>query len=182
MYNKTIYNGVQHCLHACENDISVAEIHGSMVGVLCADQSVAYPIWLARIGDDRRLVQKGENLDDVLAALFAKTRDDLVSDVFAFELMLPGDEVSLAERAQALAQWCEGFLYGLGYVAVQDDVEWPGDCTEIMRDLAEISKVDSNVEDETNEFALFELIEYVKVGVQLLQAELQSMDDPGPVH
>lgn len=182
MFDDTIYNGVQHCLYASENDISVAEIHGSMAGVLCADQSVAYPLWLGRIGDDRLSVQKNGNLEGVLAALYAKTRDDLISDVFAFELMLPGDEVCLGERTQALGQWCEGFLYGLGYFVDQGGVEWPSDCTEIVRDLVEISKVDSNVGGEADEFTLFELIEYVRVAVQLLLAELQSLGDPGSMH
>ena len=47
----------------------------------------------------------------------------------------------LDARTAALAQWCQGFLYGLGTSVVQDESGLPGDIGEIVRDLTEITHV-----------------------------------------
>ena len=91
-----------------------------------------------------------------------------------FELLLPEDEQPIDARTAALAQWCQGFLYGLGAGAVPDASELPGEVGEIVRDLIEISRagVDAAQDEESNEAAYAELVEFVRVGVQLLFEEL----------
>src|SRR2546430_3051332 len=51
-----------------------------------------------------------------------------------FELLLPEDGQSIDTRTAALAQWCQGFLYGLGAGAIPDASELPGEVGEIVRD------------------------------------------------
>jgi uncharacterized protein YgfB (UPF0149 family) len=38
----------------------------------------------------------------------------------AFAPLLPDDDAPLAERADALSMWCQGFLYGLGSGSAAD--------------------------------------------------------------
>ena len=38
----------------------------------------------------------------------------LRGDEMEFELLLPDDDAPLEQRATALSQWCQGFLYGFG--------------------------------------------------------------------
>jgi uncharacterized protein YgfB (UPF0149 family) len=100
-----------------------------------------------------------------------------------FELLLPEDEQPLDARTAALALWCQGFLYGLGTSVVQDESGLPGDIGEIVRDLTEITHVavDAEQTDESNESAYAELVEFVRVGVQLVFDELGPLrDQPGP--
>jgi len=106
-----------------------------------------------------------------------------------FELLLPEDEAPLDSRTVALAQWCQGFLYGLGGSAIQDAGGLPGEVGEIVRDLSEITRVgvDSDQNAESNESAYAELVEFVRVGVQLVFEELSPLRDqpssPGaPLH
>ncbi len=58
-----------------------------------------------------------------------------------FDLLLPEDEEPIDARTAALAQWCQGFLYGLGTSVIQDASGLPGDIGEIVRDLTEITRV-----------------------------------------
>jgi uncharacterized protein YgfB (UPF0149 family) len=106
-----------------------------------------------------------------------------------FELLLPEDEASLDARTVALAQWCQGFLYGLGGSAIQDTNALPGEVGEIVRDLSEITRVgvDDGQSVESNESAYAELVEFVRVGVQLVFEELSPLrnqpSSPGaPLH
>src|SRR5271170_819112 len=75
----------------------------------------------------------------------------------------------------ALAQWCQGFLYGLGAGRITDASELPGEVGEIVRDFIAITRADADAAeeaDEADENAYAELVEFVRVGVQLLFEEL----------
>ncbi|MGH8322977.1 MAG: UPF0149 family protein, partial [Steroidobacteraceae bacterium] len=96
-----------------------------------------------------------------------------------FDLLLPEDAASLDTRTVALAQWCQGFLYGLGGSAIQDASGLPGEVGEIVRDLSEITRAggDGGQSVEANESAYVELVEFVRVGVQLVFEELGPLRD-----
>jgi hypothetical protein len=101
----------------------------------------------------------------------------------AFQPLLPGDDASIGDRTSALGEWCQGFLYGLGTGAgLPEASELPGEAAEVVRDMTEITHVDVDPEDdpETNEAAYAELVEFVRVGVQLLYEHLQPLREPAP--
>ena len=58
----------------------------------------------------------------------------------------------------------------------------PGEVGEIVRDLTEITRVgvDDGQTTETNESAYAELVEFVRVGVQLVFEELGPLRDQPP--
>ena len=94
-----------------------------------------------------------------------------------FDLLIPDDDRPIEERTQALTAWCSGFLYGLGSNGAADPQRLPGDLGEIVRDLTEITRADVDASDsvEANESALAELVEFVRVGVQLVFDELEPL-------
>jgi uncharacterized protein YgfB (UPF0149 family) len=51
----------------------------------------------------------------------------------------------------------------VGYA--QTSAEWPGDSAEVMRDLIELTKIDSDVDGEDDEAALIEIHEYLRAAV-----------------
>ena len=65
--------------------------------------------------------------------------------------------------------------------ASPDASELPGEVGEVVRDFIEISHaaVDAESGEESNENAYTELVEFVRVGVQLLFEELASARRPG---
>ena len=119
------------------------------------------------------MVTAGDLLDD----LAINTCTALGQGDMSFAPLLPPDDWLLEIRAQALADWCAGFMRGLGEAAdVRPAAEvLDGEVRgEIMEDLAEIARLTVG-EDETDveaESAYTELVEFVRVSVQLLFDEL----------
>lgn len=152
-----------------------AEAHGSLCGALCAQSPVHFESWLDELLEDRDA--HGERNRDVLQSVFSRTCHDLDGDGMEFAPLLPDDEEPLAGRTSALAHWCEGFLYGLGANGLTSIDALPGEVGEIVRDMTEISRAacGSDEPTETDEQAYAQLVEYVRVGVQLIYDELAPL-------
>jgi uncharacterized protein YgfB (UPF0149 family) len=108
----------------------------------------------------------------------------LVGNDADFEPLLPDDESPLGVRADALSLWCQGFLYGLGSGTTGDPGKVSIEAGEIIRDFTEITHVgvEADEENEENEVAFAEVVEFVRVGVQLLFVELAPArgEEPEP--
>ena len=174
------YSEIQRVLTEERSLADAAEAHGTLAGCLCAAIGYRFDDWLAEIlpeGQARPLAR------EILRELYSNTAGALAGPEMEFELLLPADEQPIGARTEALAQWCQGFLYGLGTSVVQDESGLPGDIGEIVRDLTEITHVavDSGQTAESNESAYAELVEFVRVGVQLVFDELGPLrDQPAP--
>ena len=97
----------------------------------------------------------------------------------------PTTTAPLGVRADALSSlWCQGFLYGLGSGTTPDPGTVSIEAGEIIRDFTEITQVgvDADDENEENEVAFAEVVEFVRVGVQLLFVELAPArgEEPAP--
>jgi uncharacterized protein len=154
-----------------------AEAHGTLAGALCATRSYSVEEWLAEVLPEG---QVDEQAGAALQALFRRTRAELAGHDMQLALLIPGDDATLEQRTAALCQWCNGFLYGLAGHGAADPESLPGDAGEIVRDLGEITRagVDAQDSSEANESAYSELVEFVRVGVQLIFEELGARRGP----
>ena len=160
-----------------------AEAHGTLAGALCSSRNYGLIEWLREILPD-------DSPDDealqspVLQNVYNAMVRTLVGNDSDFEPLLPDDESSLTERADALSLWCQGFLYGLGSGATPDPGEVSTEAREIIQDFTEITHVgvDAGDDNEENEAAFAEVVEFVRVGVQLLFVELAPArgEEPEP--
>jgi uncharacterized protein len=155
-----------------------AEAHGQLAGALCALVPYGIDDWLAEILPEESL---GQGTDPALQTLFNATVSALGGGDMDFDLLIPDDDQPIEERTRALTLWCTGFLYGLGTSAA-DPHQLPGELGEIVRDLVEITRADIDATDsrEANESALAELVEFVRVGVQLVFDELGPLREGQP--
>lgn len=165
------YAELQRILGEARGLTDAAEAHGTLAGALCAADAYRLDDWLGEILPDGRADPMTR---ETCRAYFDATSRALGGIDMAFKVLLPGDEQPIDARATALGQWCQGFLYGLGTSAIDDVTRLPGEVGEIVRDLSEITRigVDGKESLETNEHAYAELVEFVRVGVQLLFEEL----------
>ena len=149
-----------------------AEAHGSLCGALCSMSPYKMQDWVNEILPD------GAALSDESAAMiervFTATATSFGEQGMEFEPLLPDDESPLSGRANALALWCTGFLYGLGTGHISDLEALNGDVGEIVRDFTEISRAtgDDADADESNEQAYAELVEFIRVAAQVVFEEL----------
>jgi uncharacterized protein YgfB (UPF0149 family) len=165
------YTRIEQVLAHQHSLTDAAEAHGTLAGCLCGVSGYRFEDWLREILPEGRA---GSSAASALRELYDATAAALIQPDMEFEPLLPGDEAPLAERTQALAEWCQGFLYGLGAGRIQDPGQLPGEVGEIVRDFIEISHagVEEDATEEANESAYAELVEFVRVGVQLLFEEL----------
>ena len=183
----TSYAEIQRVLIEERSMSEPAEAHGTLAGSLCTAVTYRFEDWLLEILPDGRA--QAAAAAEALREVYARTAQALVGIDVAFDLLLPEDEQPIDTRTAALAQWCQGFLYGLGSRVIQDASRLPGGAGEVVRDLSEITRVGIDADDslESNESAFTELVEFVRVGVQLVFAELEpvrghsSLVD-GPLH
>jgi len=149
---------------------------------------------------DKKLLEVAADLLDASASsltaiegdvrqLYKDTVEQLEDGEGVFELLLPDDEDSLHERIETLSRWCQNYLSGLGQSGLSGDATLAEDVSEAMRDLAAIAMADSGNSDdeldpyassidEQDEVSFFELVEYVRVAVTLIYAELKLMNNP----
>jgi uncharacterized protein YgfB (UPF0149 family) len=184
---QSTYTEIQEVLTDERSMTDAAEAHGTLTGCLCAAVGYRFEDWLLEILPEGRAHPLATA---ALRELYSQTAVALEASEMEFELLLPEDEAPLDARTVALAQWCQGFLYGLGGSAIQDASGLPGEVGEIVRDFSEITRVgvDSRQSLASNENAYAELVEFVRVGVQLVFEELGPLRDrpsspPGaPLH
>lgn len=99
----------------------------------------------------------------------AQTRSELDDEGIAFQPGLPDEDAPLAEQAEALRAYCQGFLEAWGLSAAHTDAE----AHEVLRGFALLAAgVDTpaDADAEQERAALAELIEFLRVGVLLLYA------------
>lgn len=158
----------------------VSEVHGTLCGVVCVVDDVPAE---ALVEDEVAPL-----LRPTLDALRKSTLEGLFDPGMGFEPLLPGDaRTPLAERVEALARWCAGFVYGVASRGEFDLGALSSEVQEVVRDLTELSKVGWSEEDsdhEQGESDYAELVEYLRVGVQLVFLELRSglSDAPARLH
>jgi len=165
---------VDDALRAAGAPQGAADAHGMLCALLCDEPSLDVVAWLERLG-------AGAAPDrEPLAALHARTRAQLAGDAFDLEPWLPDDAEPLEQRVEALGEWCQGFLGGLGLAGIDPD-RLEGDVAEFVRDLAAIAQAtlerDANAERAERDFV--ELVEFLRIGTYLVRDALRTVQRPG---
>jgi len=169
------FDDVAQVLASAGSTVHPAEAHGCLVGALCARRVYLPAEWLEELLPD---APEGANPlaagAGALGDLFEQSRAVLESGDMEFEPLLPPDEASLAEHVEALGAGAQGFLYGFGAAGPFPRGALPAEVTEVLADFAEVSRagVVGAESIEVEEGALVELVEFLRVGVQLIYDEL----------
>jgi len=160
-------------LSAMRLGVGASELHGSLSGYLCGGGSAGAPTLLSalELEPDAPPDDAGRNL---LGELYAETRVQLEDPELGFEPLLPEGARPVAERGDALVDWCRGFLGGLGLAGFKAHNGLSEEGAEILHDLDAIAASHFSYEDSDDENSLMEVFEFVRIGVLLLYAELRA--------
>lgn len=166
-----VYESLQASLDSLGLDQLPAEYHGILCGMLCYRDDAPEDLGLAMDGQGSAAAA-----DDDLCTLRKDSLQQLQDANVEFQLMLPDDDAPLNERVDALAQWCGGFLHGMASAEQLDMRALSEDAQELVRDFTELSRAgvepEANSEQDERDYA--ELVEYVRVGAQLLFLEMRQ--------
>ncbi len=174
-------------LESAAAELPAAEAHGCLCGALSALDDYSFEQWLTEVAPDPAMAAGLARPDSPVRLLFEETARSLRSDSMEFTPLLPDDEVALGLRTEALAQWSQGFLYGLATGEIGRNPTLPAMVREVLADFAEIGRAtlstdldqgNTEVGDESDEEAFAELYEFVRAGAQLVYDELLPLRRP----
>ena len=183
MIYTTHHDDIEGALRRCGANWTSAQAHGLLCGRLAIRGAEGAALW-------RQQVLEEPDPNSALTAECASLLDDLLQSTWQqlgerqseFELLLPDDEEAAAVRTQAIADWCEGFLHGLvgdkhPEATRQRLAEEP--LSDVIRDMLEITRAEvGDADEEENESAYAELVEYIRVATQLAYEELADLRNP----
>ncbi len=159
--------------------IDASNLHGSLTGYLCGGGSADAQHWLDALELEPDEVRSEAIPPAVLERLYAECAGWLDDPELGFEPLLPPADTALEVRAEALVDWCRGFLGGLGLAGGHQDA-LSAEAQEILRDFAAIAGTRFEYNNaEEDESALTEVIEFIRVGALLLHAELHAAPTAG---
>jgi uncharacterized protein YgfB (UPF0149 family) len=128
--------------------------------------------------------EAAEGAFGTLETFYESTLSDLQDISFLFKPLLPDDELPLAERLMSVGDWCTNYLSGLGD-GMGAEFEVSEDGKEALQDISAIGQIstdfDSDEEsEEDGEKDYLELVEYVRIAVQLIFSDLDPMEKAQP--
>jgi uncharacterized protein len=167
------YDDVATALAAADVELSPAETHGLITGVVSFQQPPHLAHALFGLGNTPR-TPAADHLLEVAQVLAQDIRRRLEETDFEFEPML-GNE-ALPAQVEGVAAWARGYVLGLAAGGVRDTDQLRGDAGEFLLDTISIgeAELDEDTDPEQQERELVEIIEYLRVGVQLVYEELQQ--------
>lgn len=167
------FEPVQTALVALALGVDADELHGSLCGYVSGGGQCRPNSWPEQLALDA-VDAAALSAEQPLGQLFASSVAQLADDQLSFQLLLP-EQAPLRQRAEALLQWCRGFLGGFGLARGKTHSE---DAAEALADLGRIAGTVVTFEDpEQDEQSLQELIEFVRMTVLLLSDDQGDGDD-----
>ena len=171
------YSTLDEALAEIGSGLGASEVHGIICGVLCIPEGVNTE-WLAEIIESTDPDANPDACAQLLLAVYASTQEQLASTSFEFVPLLPDDDENLGLRSDALGEWCTGFLFGLTFAGTVSFDCFPDESREVVGDITKFATIRaSNSDDDEEEAAFMELVEYIRVGVVLISEELYAAAD-----
>ena len=151
--------------------ISPSEIHGQLCGYICAGENMNGVAWL----DASHM----KNQKALFMQLYQASFQTISDFSFDFQLLIPDDECDIYLRAQALGEWCQGFLAGIGVAGLNPEEDLSEETIDALMHVELISEIDYenlSVEEE-DERSFFEVVEYIRLAVLMVYADMCSLDE-----
>lgn len=157
-------------------EVSPAELHGLLSGVVCTGLKFRPDSIITLVLKHVDADTCSERNRETILAMHAFVEREMFSADSSYTLFLPDDETDLTQRVRALAAWCQGYLVGFGTASAQSSItQFSAETEEALKDIVDIANLSDDFatgEDESNEAAYAELVEYLKVAVLLMSSEI----------
>ncbi len=172
------YQKTEQLFAVLQLEESASNIHGSLCGLLCTGKLEALTVWFEELfsGLDERDATVQE-VRQILGGLF-KSSKKRIDGGLGLPPFLPDDNQPLSHRAVALAEWCQGFLYGVGISGAKES-HFSTQTREALHDFSEMAQLDAESidEDEAGEVAFNDLYEFIRIATMQICDDLIQIPD-----
>lgn len=157
---------------------SPSELHGLLTGIVCVTQAPSGEEWQQILA-----TLEIPTLDEPALSLLTEESEDVAHALSDDELdylpLLPDDEHVLADRVQALADWCAGLVLGFGLASGHirpDEME----LIEHLQDVAavEFEESDNDEEGEQSYEELYEFVRLIPVSLSMGRKKVDIAETP----
>ena len=157
---------------------SPSELHGLLTGIVCVTQAPSGEEWQQILA-----TLEIPTLDQHALSLLTDESEDVAHALSDDELdylpLLPDDEHVLADRVQALADWCAGLVLGFGLASGHirpDEME----LIEHLQDVAavEFEESDNDEEGEQSYEELYEFVRLIPVSLSMGRKKVDIAETP----
>lgn len=168
-------NALSEFLEAHQSPYVLSEIQGLCLGIICTGRQKEMRYWQAQLektilGDE--LSHLPEVCTQQLEKLLKIGFQELTHPLCQLNLLLPEDDDPIEIRLQSVADWCKGFIYGLGLGSPEPAIWSQPNVKEALEDIAQIQKLDPYAEESNeSEKDYLELVEYLKIATILIFEE-----------
>ncbi|MGJ8670224.1 MAG: UPF0149 family protein [Oceanococcus sp.] len=160
-----IYSDLAEWLMEVEATTGPAGFDGQLAGMWCRHSELPNDLALDEVDQQNPAW-------DALLNYAQNVKQRLEDSDCSYAPVLPPDTAPLRDRLTALADWSGGVLFGIGSAGQLDLKAVSDEVQELLKDLAEICKLNVNDEGSDIEDSYIEIVEYLKVAAQTLYVEL----------
>ena len=161
--------------------VDPSDLHGSLTGYLGAGGHADARDWLAALQletDEAEAAAAAASAP--LQQLFRECSAWLDDPDLRFEPLLPAADTPLDVRADALVEWCRGFLGGCGLAGALSHRRLSADANEILADFHAIAATRfETTDDAEDERAFADVLDFVRTAAALLHRDVNAAGPRG---
>ncbi len=163
------------------DSFSLSYVHGVITAYLCFDLPFDVEEWLGsqvEINLTSRLSEISEQdiqvAREALLNLHQVSLKNLQNEEMGFDLLLPNDDEEMGYRAAALSDWSRGFIEVHESINTELDLsDDAADALVYLNQIIDLEICSEDAEEEEEEKAYFEIVEFVRLSSVLLYLELR---------
>lgn len=173
MESQPSFENVAQALGPLDLGFGPSYLHGLWTGLIMGEQYCKPQDWLDLAWEKSQVWDElPPQAQMLLLQMAEQTIVALEMFDFGFQLLLPDDDLPLQDRAQAIHEWCVGYVWGLQNQQYQQNL-LTNDGAQALADITKISEMDfSTIECEEEEESYMEIVEFVRVAVLTVHQNL----------
>jgi uncharacterized protein YgfB (UPF0149 family) len=171
------FDDVSHLLMQSNSLTTPSKMHGMLCGFICMGARLNGNFLLDNLLKRLAVFSKSTTEQQALIlCLYDAASRQLSGQADDFSLLLPTNTVTLTEQAEALSQWCQGFMYSLDFVTQSFDEIISEEVDEALRCMRKLAKLDfAKIEvNEEDHSAYSNVFSYVENSVVMIYDELAN--------
>lgn len=171
MHARLDYSEFSKALAMLRLGVDASDLHGSLTGFLCAGGRASVEDWLDQLALDLDGNHLARNAS--LQQMFHDCSTQFAGGRAQIDPLLPPVGTPLALRAEALVEWCRGFLGGFGLAGATQRLALSSDANEVLADFSRIAAARFDYTDSAaDEQALTDVLDFACTAATMLHREI----------